>query len=172
MGTSDPSNLQKRLNILKFRWKNACNQYISAYPDYAINPQNNTRLPRAYQTVVKTLQDMRLFNAKINGTVSALNNYLEPQSTNIRNLKNLYNSSKSRLTSELGSNNASPTLKKDKYNANSESYIFTSYYIIALLSITYFIYKQNNTYFTTILITLSIALIVCNVYYWRYVFNK
>ena len=77
MGTSDPSNLQKRLNI--FRWKNACNQYISAYPDYAINPQNNTRLPRAYQTVVKTLQDMRLFNAKINGTVSALNNYLEPQ---------------------------------------------------------------------------------------------
>ena len=32
--------------------------------------------------------------------------------------------------------------KIDKYNENSESYIISSYYIISLLTMSFFIYKQ------------------------------
>ena len=33
-------------------------------------------------------------------------------------------------------------MKINKYNENSQSYIYTSYYVIGILSISFFIYKQ------------------------------
>ena len=57
-------------------------------------------------------------------------------------VKTKYNDSKIQLGTKLGANNASIPFKIDKYNENSESYILASYYFIALLTTSFFIYKQ------------------------------
>ena len=131
---SEPATLKKQLDLLKFRWKNACNQYTSAYPNYAINPQYNTQLPKAWQNVVKTYQDIQVFKAKMTGIVASTNGYLESKAIGINAMKNTYNKSKVRLETQLGANNASSDFKKDKYYENSKSYIFASYYLIGLLT--------------------------------------
>jgi hypothetical protein len=165
---SEPATLKKQLDLLKFRWKNACNQYIAAYPNYAINPQNNSQFSRSWQNVVKTYQDIQVFKAKMTGVVASTNGYLESKDAGINEIKNTYNKSKVRLETELGVNNASPNFKKDKYYENSKSYIFASYYLIGLLSIIFFMYKQNVNKW----IILGMTIIVFMVYYVYSIFNQ
>ena len=58
------------------------------------------------------------------------------------NLKNAIGNNKQSLMNEYGSNNASNTLKTDKYKQNSETYITASFYILSISTLTFFIYKQ------------------------------
>ena len=78
--------------------------------------------------------------------------------------KDLYQSQRVKLETQLGANNASPTFKKDKYYENNESYIFATYYVIALLSITFFLYKQGTN--KTVMFTILFVCLMVLLYYY------
>ena len=53
-----------------------------------------------------------------------------------------YGKEKVTLDSILANNVAGKPLKVDKYDENSQSYVYSSYYIIGILTMSFFIYKQ------------------------------
>ena len=81
-------------------------------------------------------------NAQILGVSNGVNENLKEWDNKLVNLKNAIGNNKQQLINEYSTNNASGTLKTDKYNANSESYITASFYILSISTLTFFIYKQ------------------------------
>tara|TARA_B110001454_G_C12647901_1_gene404156 strand:+ start:494 stop:931 length:438 start_codon:yes stop_codon:yes gene_type:complete len=142
MNLSKPQNYKKKLHLLKFRWKRATKNYISEYPRYKMgfDPQRFRAGPLA--TITQTAGDIALYKAQLTGTIHKLNIDLTKIDNEINKLKKQYKNENVKLTTQLGANNASDPFKADKYNENSKSYIFASYYTISLLTLTFFIYKQ------------------------------
>tara|TARA_B100001123_G_C15130275_1_gene955021 strand:+ start:317 stop:754 length:438 start_codon:yes stop_codon:yes gene_type:complete len=138
----EPKIHKKKLDLLKFRWKRATNTYISRYPKYKLgfDPQSFEAGPLA--NVRKIADDVKLYKAQLTGAIHNLNTRLNKLNNKIKNLKKIYREEHIKLTTQLGDNNASDPFKKDKYNENSKSYVFASYYTISLLTLTFFIYKQ------------------------------
>ena len=138
---TSPDNFEQKLNVLKFKWKNAKDQYKAAYPNYKLNIDREPR-NRAYQAAVGTYRDIKVLEATMKGTVASTNTHLNSKDKEIKSVKNEYDTNKVKLQSTYGNNVASKPLKKDKFNEYSESLVFLSFYSIAFFTSTFFIYKQ------------------------------
>jgi len=137
----EPKQIEDEIKTLKFRWKNATTNYISTFPN-AASGIDKVQNSRDYKSIISTKADIQILQAKLKGLLTTNSNYIKSQEERINILKKKYNDAKLDLTTELGNNNAGKPMKIDKYNENSKAYIFTSYYTIGILSISYFIYKQ------------------------------
>ena len=138
---SNPKTMRENLNKLKFRWNHATKQYVDTYPDFAtgINKGPNSRALDAIKGVMK---DIKTFNGVLTGNITGSVTFLNQTSKLIKTTKDKYYNSKLSLQSELAGNKAGKPMKINKYNENSQSYIYTSYYVIGILSMYFFIYKQ------------------------------
>ena len=136
-----PQFFKEKLDTLNIRWTNAKNNYKSSYSNAQLGLDNGSNV-RARDAATKTYSDILQLEAKMIGTMSSANSYLSNKDSQIKYIKNKYNNSKIQLDTEHGNNNASLPFKIDKYNENSERYIISSYYIISLLTMSFFIYKQ------------------------------
>ena len=137
----EPKQIEDEIKTLKFRWKNATTNYIATFPN-AASGIDKVQNSRDYKSIISTKADIQLLQANLKGLLATNSNYIKSQEERIDILKKKYNDSKLDLTTEQGNNNAGKPMKMDKYNENSKAYIFTSYYTIGILSISYFIYKQ------------------------------
>ena len=133
--------LDKELKTLRFTWKNATENYIRTYPDFALGI-DTVQNSRANNSLVTTKVNINIFVAKLKGILNQQVSFLKTEDRRINNMKTKYNDSKLDLDTELSNNNAGRPLKIDKYDENSKSYIYTSYYTVGILSMSYFIYKQ------------------------------
>jgi hypothetical protein len=127
---------------MKLRWTNATNTYIKTYPDSALGIDTSGQNSRAYGTIVSVKRDINIFVASLKGLIDAHVSFLKMEDKRINTIKTKYNDSRVGLATELSNNKAGKPLKIDKYNDNTKSYIYTSYYTVGILSMSYFIYKQ------------------------------
>jgi len=133
--------LDEELKTLKFVWKSATDKYIKTYPDFALGI-DTVQNSRANNSIVDTKVKINIFTAKLKGLINNKVGFLDVESSRINSIKTKYSDSKLDLDTELSNNNSSKPLKIDKHNENSKSYIYTSYYTIGIVSMSYFIYKQ------------------------------
>uniref|UniRef100_A0A6C0JAU4 Uncharacterized protein n=1 Tax=viral metagenome TaxID=1070528 RepID=A0A6C0JAU4_9ZZZZ len=137
----EPNQIEEKIKKLKFRWKNATEQYISSYPDFALG-LNKVQNSRAYQSVLTTKKDINILQATLKGLLDTTGGFINYQSDNIDKAKKKYDDSKLDLETAVGNNKSGKPMKIDKYNENSKAYILASYYSIGILSTSYFIYRQ------------------------------
>ena len=133
--------LEDQLNNLKKRWEAATYKYVKAYPDNKLG-LDKTQYNRAVEQVSKTFNDISVLKANLDANIQSNKNTLEAKDNNIKSVKQTYSTSKTDLISKLGEHKAAIPLKIQKYDENSKSYIFTSYYTISLFTLCFFIYKQ------------------------------
>tara|TARA_B100000963_G_scaffold257367_1_gene225808 strand:+ start:864 stop:1292 length:429 start_codon:yes stop_codon:yes gene_type:complete len=136
-----PELLKQKIKSLKQIWDNQTKRYIDTYPDkkFGIDSKLNDQ---SFSNLVDTYSKMVSLDAQILGVSSGVNENLKEWDNKLVNLKNAIGNNKQALINEYSSNNASGTLKTDKYNTNSESYITASFYILSISTLTFFIYKQ------------------------------
>jgi hypothetical protein len=142
MPEKDPEQLYKNKITLKQRWTNSTNTYIKTFPDSALGIDTSGQNDRAYANIVSVESDINIFVSNLKGLIDTHANFLKMEDKRIATIKTKYNNSKVDLTTELSNNNAGKPLKIDKYDDNTKSYIYTSYYTVGILSMSYFIYKQ------------------------------
>jgi len=138
---SNPKIMREDLNKLKFRWNHATKQYVNTYPDFATGI-NKVPTSRALASIKEIMKDIKTFNGVLTGNITGSVTFLNQTNKLIKTTKDKYNNSKLSLQSELGANKAGKPMKINKYNENSQSYIYTSYYVVGILSMSFFIYKQ------------------------------
>jgi hypothetical protein len=138
---SNPKTMREDLKRLKLRWNLATKQYVDTYPDFAtgINKAPNSR---AMDAVLGVMKDVKKFKGVLTGNITGSVTFLNETSKMIKTTKDKYNNSKLSLQSELAGNKAGKPMKINKYNENGQSYIYTSYYVVGILSMSFFIYKQ------------------------------
>jgi len=141
--SDNPDKLQSTLDSFKSRWNIHTTNYIKTYPDWKMNI-NTVPNERALAAVMKTMSDIRIMDASLTGKVNVSGDYIEGISKKIKTIKDTYGKEKINLDSVLSNNVAGKPLKIDKYDENSQSYIYTSYYTIGILTMFFFIYKQLN----------------------------
>ena len=133
--------LEDQLNNLKKRWEAATYKYVKAYPDNKLG-LDKTQYNRAVEQVSKTFNDINILKTNLDANIKNNKQNLQTKDSSIETVKQKYNTSKTDLMSKLGENKAAIPLKIQKYDENSKSYIFTSYYTISLFTLCFFIYKQ------------------------------
>tara|TARA_B100001741_G_C16422793_1_gene537078 strand:+ start:345 stop:785 length:441 start_codon:yes stop_codon:yes gene_type:complete len=141
--SDNPDKLQSTLDSFKSRWNIHTTNYIKTYPDWKMNI-NTVPNERALAAVMKTMSDIRIMDASLTGKVNVSGDYIESINKKIKTVKDKYGKEKINLDSVLSNNVAGKPLKIDKYDENSQSYIYTSYYTIGILTMFFFIYKQLN----------------------------
>jgi hypothetical protein len=142
MADKQPDQLEEKKKMYKTRWTNVTNTYIQTKADSALGIDTSGQHARSYASIVAITKDITVFIAHLKGLIATQSSFLKTEGVRIQTIKTKYNNTKLGLTTELSNNNAGKPLKVDKYNENSKSYIYTSYYTIGILSISYFIYKQ------------------------------
>ena len=78
----------------------------------------------------------------MDGNISSNDKNLEDKNKMINNIKNQYNDQHTELRSKIGENKSAIPFKVQKYDENSKSYIFSSFYTISIFTMFFFIYKQ------------------------------
>tara|TARA_A100001015_G_C15043806_1_gene741845 strand:- start:3581 stop:4051 length:471 start_codon:yes stop_codon:yes gene_type:complete len=141
MQVTKPGDFNNRFDTLKIRWKNATKQYIDTFPKAKLNI-DKTSNSRAYNSIINTKKDINIIFSELDGDVNNLNKFLNNKDIQIQTFKNKYNNSKIELESQLGNNYAGKPRKLDKHIENSESYMISSFYLISIGMISFFIYKQ------------------------------
>jgi hypothetical protein len=139
--SDNPKKLENQLRDLKTRWNIHTNSYVATFPDAKMEV-NTVPNDRAYNAVMKVMGDIRLLDAHLKSKVSTSTNFLINMDKRISNIKDKYGKEKVTLDSILANNVAGKPLKVDKYDENSQSYVYSSYYIIGILTMSFFIYKQ------------------------------
>ena len=138
---TNPDILKQKIKSLKQIWDNQSETYIKTYPDKKLKIDSKMN-EQSFSNLVDTYSKMVSLNAQILGVSTGVNENLKEWENKLVNLKNAIGNNKQSLMNEYGSNNASNTLKTDKYNQNSETYITASFYILSISTLTFFIYKQ------------------------------
>ena len=138
---SEPNVLKQKISSLQQIWNSQTKEYIKTKAEAELE-SNNTLNQRSFNNLVDTYSKMVSLNAQILGVSNGDNENLKEWDNKLVNLKNAIGNNKQQLINEYSTNNASGTLKTDKYNANSESYITASFYILSISTLTFFIYKQ------------------------------
>ena len=137
----NPDILKQKINSLEQVWNAQTKQYINTYPEKKFG--SNTSLnERSFQNLVDNYSKMVSLDAQLQGLTTGINTNLKNWDNKLVDLKNSIGANKQTLTNELGNNNASGRMRTDKYNSNSETYIQASFYILALSTMSFFIYKQ------------------------------
>ena len=137
----NPDILQQKIKSLQQVWNAQTKEYVNTYPDKKFG--SNTILnQRSFNNLVNSYSKMVSLDAQLQGLSTGINQNLKMWDNKLESLKNSIGSNKQTLMNELGNNNASGRMRTDKYNSNSETYIQASFYILALSTMTFFIYKQ------------------------------
>ena len=137
----NPDTLKQKINSLQQVWDAQTKQYVNTYPDKKFG--SNTILnQRSFNNLVNSYSKMVSLDAQLQGLSTGINQNLKMWDNKLESLKNSIGSNKQSLMNELGNNTASGRMRTDKYNSNSETYIQASFYILALSTMTFFIYKQ------------------------------
>ena len=129
--------LEDQLINLKKRWEAATYKYIKTYPDNKLG-LDKTQFNRAVEQVSKTFNDINILKTNLDANIESNKKNLQTKDNRIETVKQTYNTSKTDLISKLGENKAAIPLKIQKYDENSKSYIFTSYYTISLFTLCFF----------------------------------
>ena len=137
----NPDILKQKINSLDQVWKSQTKEYVNTYPEKKFG-SNSTLNERSFNNLVTTYSKMVSLDAQLQGLTTGINTNLKSWDNKLVDLKNSIGANKQTLTNELGNNNASGRMRTDKYNSNSETYIQASFYILALSTMTFFIYKQ------------------------------
>ena len=140
-GFTDNIPLTDQLENLKYRWSAATTKYIRHYPDLKLE-LDRSQYNRALAQVRSVYNEINVLNANLNGNISQNDKNLKDKSTKITNIKTKYTNKKGELTSKLGENKAAIPFKVQKYDENSQSYIFSTGYTIGIFTLLFFIYKQ------------------------------
>ena len=135
--------LDQQVKNLKYRWDVATKKYIAHYPDFKLN-LDKTQYNRAWAQVMNVFNDINILKANLDGNISSNDTTLKEKDTKIKNIKRQFNSQYSELRSKLGENKSSKPFKIQKYDENSKSYIFTTFYTASIFTLFYFLYKQIN----------------------------
>ena len=136
-------SLEQQVENLKYRWDIATKKYVEHYPDFKLN-LDKTQYNRAMAQVMNVFNDINILKANLDGNISSNDNKLKEKDKEIKNIKNQFNSQYSELRSKLGENKSSKPFKIQKYDENSKSYIFTTFYTASIFTLFYFLYKQIN----------------------------
>jgi hypothetical protein len=135
--------LKQQLENLKYIWATATQKYITHYPDYKLD-LDKSQYNRTMAQIRKTYNDISVLKANLDGNISFKEIDLKKKDIDIKKIKKQYNNQYSILRSKLGDNNAALPFKLQKYDENSKSYIFSSFYTISIFTLGFFIYKQLN----------------------------
>tara|TARA_B110000902_G_scaffold61196_1_gene72132 strand:- start:279 stop:719 length:441 start_codon:yes stop_codon:yes gene_type:complete len=142
-GYDEKIPLGKQLENLKYRWTIATKKYVTHYPDYKLG-LDRSQYNRAIAQVRKTYNDVSILKSNLDGNISSNAKNLKQKDIKIKDIKKKYNDQHGELRSQLGSNKAAKPFKIQKYDENSKSYIFSSFYTISIFTLSFFIYKQLN----------------------------
>ena len=137
---TNPDILKQKIKSLKQIWDTQTKTYVDTYPEKKLG--NSKLNDQSFSNLVDTYSKMVSLDAQLHGVSNGINDNLKNWDNKLVNLKNAIGNNKQALINEYSSNNASGRLKTDKYNANSETYINASFYILSISTITFFIYKQ------------------------------
>ena len=143
MSMNENISLEQQLKNLKYRWSQATNKYITHYPDYKLG-LDRSQYNRALAQVRTTYNDMAILKANLDGNIKSNATNLEEKDKKIKQIKSQFEDEYTSLTSKLGENKSAIPFKIQKYDENSKSYIFSSFYSISIFTLAFFIYKQIN----------------------------
>lgn len=140
-GYTNSISLEQQLKNLKYRWTVATKKYVTHYPDSKLG-LDRSQFNRALAQVRTTYNDINILKANLDGNISSNDKNLEDKNKIINNIKNQYNDQHTELRSKIGENKSAIPFKVQKYDENSKSYIFSSFYTISIFTMFFFIYKQ------------------------------
>ena len=136
-------SLDQQLKNLKYRWAQATKKYTTHYPDYKLG-LDRTQYNRSLAQVRTTYNDMAILKANLDGNIKSNASNLEEKDKKIKEIKSKFDNEYVSLQSKLGENKSAVPFKIQKYDENSKSYIFSSFYTISIFTMAFFIYKQIN----------------------------
>jgi len=140
-GYTNSISLEQQFKNLKYRWTVATKKYVTHYPDSKLG-LDRSQFNRALAQVRTTYNDINILKANLDGNISSNDKNLEDKNKMINNIKNQYNDQHTELRSKIGENKSAIPFKVQKYDENSKSYIFSSFYTISIFTMFFFIYKQ------------------------------
>lgn len=140
-GYTNSISLEQQLKNLKYRWTVATKKYVTHYPDSKLG-LDRSQFNRALAQVRTTYNDINILKANLDGNISSNDKNLTDKNKMINNIKNQYNDQHTELRSKIGENKSAIPFKVQKYDENSKSYIFSSFYTISIFTMFFFIYKQ------------------------------
>jgi len=143
MSMNENISLEQQLKNLKYRWSQSTNKYIIHYPDYKLG-LDMSQYNRALAQVRTTYNDMAILKANLDGNIKSNTSNLEEKDKKIKQIKSKFDNEYTSLQSKLGENKSALPFKIQKYDENSKSYIFSSFYTISIFTMAFFIYKQIN----------------------------
>ena len=136
-------SLSDQINNLKTRWQSATKKYIKYYPDLKLD-LDKTQYNRALAQVIKTYSDLSILKANLEGNIKSNEELLKDKDKDIKDIKKQYSDQYTELKTELGNNKAAIPFKIQKYDENSKSYIFSTFYTVSIFTLLFFIYKQTK----------------------------
>ena len=142
-GYDQSISLEQQVKNLKYRWDIATKKYAMHYPDFKLD-LDKTQYNRALAQVMNVFNDINILKANLDGNISSNDTKLEDKDKKIKAIKNQYNNEYSELKSKLGENKSAKPFKIQKYDENSKTYIFSTFYTASIFTLFYFIYKQIN----------------------------
>ena len=140
-GYEQSISLEDQLNNLKYRWNIATKKYITHYPDFKLG-LDRSHYNRALAQVSSVYNDINILNENLKGNINQNEKNLHDANIKIKNVKDKFNNKNTELKSKLGENKSAIPFKIEKYDENSKSYIFSSFYTISIFTMIFFIYKQ------------------------------
>lgn len=143
MSFNENISLEQQLKNLQYRWSEATKKYVKHYPDYKLG-LDKSQYNRALAQVRTTYNDMAILKANLDGNIKSNAINLEEKDKKIKEIKSQFENEYSLLNSKLGENKSAIPFKIQKYDENSKSYIFSSFYSISIFTLAFFIYKQIN----------------------------
>jgi hypothetical protein len=140
-GYSNNISLEQQLKNLKYRWEVATKKYVTHYSDSKLG-LDVSQFNRALAQVRTTYNDINILKANLDGNISSNDKNLKDKNKMINDIKNQYSDQHTELKSKLGEHKSAIPFKIQKYDENSKSYIFSSFYTISIFTMFFFIYKQ------------------------------
>ena len=140
-GYTNSISLEQQFKNLKYWWTVATKKYVTHYPDSKLG-LDRSQFNRALAQVRTTYNDINILKANLDGNISSNDKNLADKNKMINNIKNQYNDQHTELRSKIGENKSAIPFKVQKYDENSKSYIFSSFYTISIFTMFFFIYKQ------------------------------
>ena len=133
--------LENKLSKLKNDWNITKKRFINSYPRSKFN-KNDRAFITSEEKLNQIKKEIEALYASTNDDIAKNGAWLDFFNNYIENIKQTINENKLGLVTQKGNNLSGSPLKTDKYNNNSLAYINISYYIISVLTMSFFIYKQ------------------------------
>lgn len=119
------------LEMLKTTFANVKNRMIQHYPNF-INTSEKSGFLNAKSAMDKIFNKLMTKEIQINAEIKNNNTIIKKKNIKIGSSKLALNTNKNHLNNKLNVNNASETLKIDKYNENVKVYLQTFFYLYVI----------------------------------------